>query len=53
MRQDLSEWKFFLAFLVSTLALTILSFRVVGQTCSRKDNYKKLPVKAKEHENKK
>ncbi len=26
---------------------------MIGQTCSKRDNYKKLPVQAKEHEKKK
>ena len=47
-RQGFSRWRFELAHVVMALALSILGFRVLSHVCEKKENYKKLPISAKE-----
>ncbi len=51
-RSGFSRWRFELAHLVMALCLTILGFRVLSHVCEKKENYKKLPISAKEESRK-
>jgi hypothetical protein len=49
-RSGFNPYRFLLSHLVMGLTLMILSMRVLSYVCEKKENYKKLPVSAKEQE---